>query len=108
MEEDINKKGNNLLENIKCEFTPIYEEPRIGITKKEYKEYLELKTRNKELEQESKASKATINILTNKLEKVVEENGELKQEITVLQNTKDTCPSLNTSGVRCSLKESEE
>ena len=31
---------------------------------------------------------------------------ELKQEITVLQNTKDTCPSLNTSGVRCSLKES--
>lgn len=32
---------------------------------------------------------------------------ELKQEVTVLQNTKDTCPSLNTSGVRCSLKESE-
>ena len=33
---------------------------------------------------------------------------ELKQEITVLQNTKDTCSSLNTSGVKCSLKESEE
>ena len=86
----------------------------------------EIIDRNGELAQENIASKEIINILTNKLEKVVDENTrlkyqdipylegtikgyidrveELKQEITVLQNTKDTCPSLNTSGVRCELK----
>ena len=90
----------------------------------------EIIDKNGELAQESIASEETINILTNKLEKVVDENTrlkyqdipylegtikgykarveELEREITVLQNTKDTCPSLNTSGVRCSLKESEE
>ena len=46
--------------------------------------------------------------LFNKINEIIDKNEQLEREITVLQNTKDTCPSLNTSGVRCSLKESEE
>ena len=37
--------------------------------------------RYKELEEENKSSKETINILTNKLEKVVDENEELKKQL---------------------------
>lgn len=43
--------------------------------------------------------------LLNLIEKLQKENKSLKQEITVLQNTKDTCPEFNSSGVRCSLKQ---
>ena len=41
--------------------------------------------RYKELEQENKASKETINILTNKLEKVVDENNISEEEKRVLE-----------------------
>ena len=42
------------------------------------------------------------------VEKLQKENESLKQEITVLQNTKDTCPEFNSSGVRCNLKQENE
>lgn len=46
--------------------------------------------------------------ILNLIEKLQKKNESLKQEITVLQNTKDTCPEFNTSGVRCSLKQENE
>lgn len=49
-----------------------------------------------------------VRTVLNLIEKLHKENESLKQEITVLQNTKDTCPEFGTSGVRCSLKQENE
>lgn len=69
----------------------------------------EIIDKNQELERENTRLKyQDIPYLEGTIKGYKDRVEELKQEITVLQNTKDTCPSLNTSGVRCSLKESEE
>ena len=60
------------------------------------------------LDDELKERNKTINEKEIIIEKLQKENESLKQEITVLQNTKDTCPEFNTSGVRCSLKQENE
>lgn len=66
----------------------------------------EIIDRNQELERENTRLKyQDIPYLEGTIKGYKDRVEELKQEITVLQNTKDTCPSLNTSGVRCSLKE---
>lgn len=51
------------------------------------------------------AQKSLNNIL-NELERLQKENEKLKLINQSLENTKDTCPNMATSGIRCNLKNS--
>ena len=45
--------------------------------------------------------------LLDRLEQLEKENERLKLENNALQNTKDTCPFMATSGIRCANKKEE-